>query len=121
MPWTYSQSTGRLSHDGAFIGLGYSGRGAGKNNPGAQTQMMIGPIPRGTYKIHAPFTHPHSGAYTMRLTPEQGTFTFGRSGFMMHGDSVLHPGEASDGCIIQNLGVRHRVWESGDRVLKVEL
>lgn len=40
--------------------------------------MMIGPIPRGTYKIHAPFTHPHSGAYIMRLTPEQGTFTFGR-------------------------------------------
>lgn len=54
MPWTYSQQTGRLYRDGTFIGPGYSGRGTGKDNPGAQTQVGIGPIPRGTYTIGAP-------------------------------------------------------------------
>lgn len=119
MPWTYSQTTGRLSHDGALIGIGYSGRDAGKNNPAAQTQEGVGPIPRGTYTIGAPFTHPHTGIYSMRLTAEGGTNTFGRSGFLMHGDSVDHPGQASDGCIVQNLTVRHQVWTSGDRTLVV--
>ncbi|MGH8782615.1 tlde1 domain-containing protein [Paraburkholderia sp.] len=119
MPWTYSQNTGRLSHDGALAGIGYSGRDAGKNNSATQMQEGVGPIPRGTYKITAPFTHPHTGIYSMRLIPQPGTQTFGRSGFLMHGDSVDHPGEASDGCIVQSLGVRHQVWASGDRTLVV--
>jgi hypothetical protein len=119
MPWTYNQTTGRLSHDGALTGIGYSGRDTGKNRPAAQIKKGIGPIPRGTYTIGAPFTHQHTGAYSMRLTPEAGTNTFGRSGFLMHGDSVNHPGQASDGCIIQNLTVRVQVWKSGDRTLVV--
>ncbi len=119
MPWEYSQHTGRLYHDGNFVGLGYAGRGSGKDNPATQMQVGIGPIPRGIYTVGPPFTHPHAGVYTLRLTPQPGTVTFGRSGFMMHGDSIEHPGQASDGCIIQNLSVRRRVWESGDRTLKV--
>lgn len=119
MPWIYSQHTGRIYHDGSFVGLGYAGRGAGKNNPAAQTQEGVGPLPRGTYTIGPPFTHQHAGVYTMRLTPQPGTATFGRSGFMMHGDSIDNPGQASDGCIVQNLSVRRQVWESGDRRLEV--
>src|ERR1035438_5538324 len=34
------------------------------------------------------------------LTPESGTNTFGREGFLIHGDSVQNPGTASHGCII---------------------
>lgn len=119
MPWTYSQTTGRLLYDGTVIGIGYSGRDEGKNRSAAQTKEGIGPIPRGTYTIGAPFIHPHTGAYSMRLTPQAGTHTFGRSGFLMHRDSVDHPGQASDGCIVQNLAVRHQVWTSGDRTLVV--
>lgn len=119
MPWTYSQHNGRIYHDGSLVGIGYAGKDDGKDNPAAQNLVGIGPIPRGTYTIGAPFTHPHAGVYTLRLAPQSGTNTFGRSGFMMHGDSIEHPGHASDGCIIQNLMVRRQVWESGDHTLEV--
>ena len=36
MPWAYNQNTGHLPHDGVLVGIGYSGRGAGKNNSVAQ-------------------------------------------------------------------------------------
>jgi hypothetical protein len=44
---------------------------------------------------------------------------FGRCGFFCHGDSIAHPGHASDGCIIQDLTTRHRMWSSGDHELDV--
>lgn len=75
MPWIYRQNTGRIEHDGTLAGVGYSGRGRGKNNPSRQNEAMIGPIPRGTWTIGAPFTHPHAGPYAMRLTPTH-TFTW---------------------------------------------
>lgn len=36
----------------------------------------------------------------MRLTPYVENQMCGRDGFMIHGDSSAHPGEASDGCIV---------------------
>lgn len=119
MPWTYSQSTGRLTRNGVVAGAGYSGEGAGRNNGSMQGSRGSGPIPQGTYTIGAPFHHHHAGDYTMRLTPHLGTNTLGRDGFMMHGDSSRHPGHASEGCIIQNHAVRRQVWSSGDRTLQV--
>ena len=38
---------------------------------------------------------------------------------MMHGDSRAHPDEASNGCIIESLPARERVWNSNDHVLAV--
>ncbi len=84
-----------------------------------QNVRNTGPIQVGSYTISAPFHHPHAGNYTMRLTPQQGTDTFGRNGLLIHGDSVQHPGQASNGCIIQNQQARHRIWTSGDRTLQV--
>jgi hypothetical protein len=46
MSWTYKQSTGELDHNGAAIGAGYSGHGAGLNNPAMQNVHDVGPIPR---------------------------------------------------------------------------
>jgi hypothetical protein len=100
MPWTYSQSTGRLTRNNIVAGTGYSGRGAGRNNGDMQRSRGTGPIPQGSYTIGAPFSHSHAGHYTMRLTPQHGTNTFGRNGLMIHGDSVRHPGQASEGCVI---------------------
>lgn len=119
MTWTYSQSTGRLKHNGLPQADGYSGWGAGKNNVSMQATSSIGPIPKGEYRIAEPFTHPHAGPYTMRLHPKPGTMTYGRSGFMIHGDSVSNPGSASEGCIILAPTIRHRIWNSGDRNLEV--
>lgn len=61
MPWIYHQSSGRLYYNGSYVEGGYSGQGSGENNPGMQNMANVGPIPRGEYRIGAPFTHQHAG------------------------------------------------------------
>jgi hypothetical protein len=55
----------------------------------------------------------------MRLTPAPENTMFGRDGFLMHGDSIEHPGCASEGCIIVGRAVREAVSESDDKSLEV--
>jgi len=118
--WTYAQKTGELQQDGKHIANGYSGVAAGKNNPAMQQVANVGPIPQGDWTIAGPpvDTRDH-GPYVLRLQPALQTETFGRSGFLMHGDSIESPGCASHGCVIMPRPVRERVWNSGDRDLKV--
>jgi hypothetical protein len=117
--FTYVQRTGNLYHNGQLIGQGYSGYPPHKNNPDSEQIHNFGPIPRGLYTIGIPHDSPHVGPYAMSLMPEDGTNTYGRSDFLMHGDSISNPGLASHGCIIQNKGVRHVVGTSNDNQLKV--
>jgi hypothetical protein len=120
MTWTYHQQTGELRDaSGTSIGTGYSGSPAGKNDPSKQDIPDVGPIPRGEYTIGEPFDSPTHGPYAMHLTPAAGNVMFGRSGFLMHGDSVEHPGAASEGCIIMSPAVRHSLWLSSDHALTV--
>ncbi len=118
--WTYAQKTGELQQDGRHIGNGYSGAGAGKNNPATQQVPNVGPIPQGDWTVVGPpaNTQEH-GPYVLHLQPAAQTETFGRSGFLMHGDSIESPGCASHGCVIMPRPVREQVWNSGDRELKV--
>jgi hypothetical protein len=44
---------------------------------------------------------------------------FGRSGFLIHGDSFVKPGKASRGCIIMGRLIRNAIAASGDRLLRV--
>jgi hypothetical protein len=44
---------------------------------------------------------------------------FGRTGFLIHGDSLQHPGRASNGCIILPRPIRDRIAASGDDQLTV--
>ena len=118
--WIYEQSTGRLSStETGFSAIGYSGSGAGKNNSTMQSVRDVGPIPCGIYAISAPFDSPEHGPYALRLWPDAANNMFGRSGFLMHGDSLEHPGCASQGCVIMPRDVRQKVWESFDRELRV--
>lgn len=122
MPWQYEQSTGKLSKDGVLVDAGYSGFGSGLNNPDAQQVPDMGPIPAGSWAIEGPpFDSPSHGPYVLRLTPAEDTETFGRSGFLIHGDEVAHAGEhlASHGCIILARATRSRIWQSGDSSLEV--
>lgn len=118
--WTYAQKTGELEHDGQPVANGYSGCGEGKNNPELQQVHNIGPVPQGDWTISGPpeNTSEH-GPYVLRLTPMPETETFGRTGFLIHGDSKTAPGSASQGCVILPHFVREKVWESGDRDLEV--
>jgi Protein of unknown function (DUF2778) len=118
--WTYRQSTGELLKDGSFIAQGYSGHGNGKNNPAAQSTHNVGPIPAGAWTVTGvPVDTSTHGPFVLRLEPCNGTQTFGRSGFLIHGDSRTNPGGASQGCIILPRFIRERVWASTDRALTV--
>lgn len=118
--WTYEQLTGKIYQNGGVsLATGYSGFRQGKNNPAMQDVPDVGPIPEGEWAISAPQDSPTHGPYAMHLTPMLDTNTRGRSAFLIHGDSVVHPGEASMGCIILPKFARQRIWESGDHVLNV--
>ena len=118
--WTYVQSTGDLLQDGKRVDTGYSGCDEGKNNPAMQAVHDMGPIPQGTWTIIGPpFGTTEHGPNVLRLEPVVGTNTFGRDGFLMHGDNVHFPGTASKGCIIMAPNTRLSVWASQDLKLDV--
>jgi hypothetical protein len=120
MPWTYSQSSGKLLLNETLIATGYSGHEEGLNNPALQNEAQIGPIPQGAYTI-GPVTanHPGKGPIVMELIPRPGTQVFGRSGFLIHGDNQALDRGASHGCIILDRLTREKVAASADRNLVV--
>ena len=119
MNWKYESSTGRLiSPDGELVATGYAGGNCGenpegKNNPAMQDVQAIGPLPEGTYTYTEHIDHPKLGPFAIILIPDEGNEMYGRSAFRMHGDSVSHPGCASEGCIIMPRAIRERVFASG--------
>lgn len=119
MTWIYSQESGKLKWGDQVIGTGYSGHGDGKNSPAHEDVPNVGPIPRGTYEIGSPFDTETHGPFVMRLSPSGSTYTFGRSGFLIHGDSIKAPGTASEGCIILARSIRERIASSQDNQLTV--
>jgi len=120
MTWSYSQQSGQLSHDGELIATGYSGIGAGLNNPAAQDQPFVGPLPRGSYGIGAVVADGgHLGPFVMPLTPWAVNNMFGRAGFFIHGDNAQLNNTASNGCIILARQWRTMIASSGDTLLTV--
>ena len=120
MAWTYEQSLGRMmSQSGVVIANGYSGAGDGKNNPTEEYVKNIGPIPAGSYTVGPPIDSPIHGPFALPLLPDLDNDMYGRSGFMMHGDSLQHPGNASEGCIIMPRFAREQVWNGGDHRIVV--
>lgn len=117
--FTYSQRTGMFTHNGVLLGTGYSGLGLCKNNPDMQNVVGQGPIPQGFYTIEPAVEGTMHGPLALPLTPEAGNHMFGREGFMIHGDSTEHPGQASHGCIILPREVREAILTSGDDLLEV--
>lgn len=120
--WAWSQSRGELyDATGALVAVGYSGHGDGVNNPACQDLPNVGPLPQGVWRLNSPRDVPGRGPYVLPLTPAATTQTFGRDGFLIHGDSVEHPDarEASHGCLILRRDVRARLWDSGDHELEV--
>ena len=101
----YNQTSGLFrvwNSDGhlAYSVVGYAGRGEGKNQPTAQDRAGVVPLPTGVYLVGAPFAHPRLGPVAFRLTPVPSNAMYGRSAFLIHGDSKERPGQASSGCIV---------------------
>jgi hypothetical protein len=103
------------------VATGYSGAEPnGKNKPNMEAVVGIGPIPCGYYTITGPpYNDLKHGPFVLKLIPDPTNQMFGRSDFLMHGDSIENPGCASKGCIIMPRNIRERVWNSGDRELLV--
>lgn len=121
MTWTYHQNSRKLLHDNVEISEGYSGKGDEKNKHDKQDVTDRGPIPVGKYTLNGgPFKHYKTGVYTIKLLPDPSNEMFGRDNFMIHGDSIKHPGEASKGCIVLPLDIRKKIWQSGDHKIEVE-
>ncbi len=119
MTYRYRQSTGEFWQDATLLGVGYSGFGLGKNNPALQDTVRVGPLPAGRYGISGPTDTQAHGAVVFTLTPDKSNTMHGRSGFLIHGDSRRHPGQASNGCIILDLALREAIARSTDRSLVV--
>jgi hypothetical protein len=119
MSWKYIQANGNLIFGGKLIAAGYSGFGPGKNNPAMQSIPNVGPIPVGKYTIGLAFESEKDGPVVMHLMPAEETETFGRGGFLIHGDNAAHMGSSSHGCIILSRPVRLAIAASEDRELEV--
>lgn len=116
--WYYKQSTGDLLHNNTKVAVGYSGQGAGLNNPDLENVRDYGPIPRGLYTIGKAFKHPSKGPVCMRLSPVNHN-SLGRDGFLIHGDNALGNNTASEGCIILWRPIREQIAKSNDIELTV--
>lgn len=99
-----------------LIGPGYSGHFPHINSPGAQNLKNLGPIPTGFYTLEGPVSKKLSGETvgpsSWHLIPDPNTKMYGRSGFMIHGDTEAEAHDASDGCIISPYWVRVKFLSS---------
>ena len=116
MTWRYCQDSGMIYQGGSLVGQGYSGHGEGVNCHALEHVPNVGPIPCGGWVVGPPFFSDTHGPYCLPLTPKSWQ---ARWGFLIHGDSFSHPGQASEGCIILTREVRMKIWNSGDHDLEV--
>lgn len=120
--WSYSQTTGELSHNDVVVAKGYSGRGNGLNDPAMQDVPMVGPCPQGTYTIGNAHNEPQLGPVAMRLQPAAANKMFGRAGFFIHGDNAGLDHTASEGCLIFDRETRSGIAAAvlqGDNTLHI--
>ena len=86
-----------------------------------QQVAKVGPIPRGDWEIGQFFDDASGkGPIVAHLTPLPDVETFGREGFMIHGDNREVNHTASEGCIVLPHVVRQMVMASADRLLTVK-
>lgn len=115
----YVQSTGELIGLPEGKVIGYSGQPPHVNSTGSQGIHGAGPIPRGLWKVGAFADSSHMGPLAIELQAADGTETFGRTGFFVHGDSASHPGFASHGCIILPRGARQAIVDNAVTEIEV--
>jgi hypothetical protein len=98
---------------------GYSGHGAGLNNPNLERIKGIGPIPRGKWRIvRWEDHHGELGPQVAILEPD-GWDAYDRSLFRIHGDNSLGNYSASNGCISASRAVRDAWRASGEMKFEV--
>lgn len=115
----YQSQTGEISLDGGGINTGYSGHGAGLNNPEMENVVGVGPIPRGKWHIVRWDDHHAGKGPIVAVLEPVGHDAHGRSAFLIHGDNSAMNHTASHGCIIAARGIREALRASGETELVV--
>ncbi len=105
---TFSQSSGSIScvdenNNSYYEKNGYAGTGEGRNNPEAQDQLGIGPLPRGDWQtVGNWYNSPDTGKNTIVLLPlsrnECEKTKRDCTSFRIHGNNARN--DASQGCIV---------------------
>ena len=112
MKYTYTRYWGIFTAPGEapgaskLVGYGYSGHQDALNDIHKQNLQGVGPLPAGTYIITAIRDDPERGKHTCELLPQTTNKMYGRSGFLIHGDTDAEAHNASDGCIIAPFLIR---------------
>jgi hypothetical protein len=83
-----------------IVGYGYSGQPSALNDIHRQNVQNVGPLPAGTYVINEIVDDIKRGKHTCVLVAAPTNKMYGRSGFLIHGDTEAEAHDASDGCII---------------------
>jgi Protein of unknown function (DUF2778) len=121
MSWVFVIRTAALyAPSGGWYTNAYAGNGADKNNPDAEFVKNHGPLPVGGYTMLLPLEGTHLGPCAIPLLPDPSNDMGGRGDFFIHDDSVDHPGDASDGCLVtEGVTSRRTMWASPDHRLVV--
>ena len=112
MKYTYTRYWGIFTVPGEapgaekLVGYGYSGAVMALNDIHKSNIEMVGPLPAGTYVIENVYDDSRRGNHTCVLRPHPDNKMYGRSGFLIHGDTLSESHNASDGCIITTFAVR---------------
>ncbi|WP_416385516.1 tlde1 domain-containing protein [Tsuneonella sp. CC-YZS046] len=122
----YETRSGRLVSErgsgAGIIAIGYAGAKDCINDPEKARVRSCGPIPQGRYRIYER-SHPRFAYPAYALVPLEGTETFGRTGFWIHGDNRARNRSASTGCIVidraARLRLRRELLAGADPVLTV--
>lgn len=125
--WSYNSRTGVLTGEklGARAASGYSGYGRGYNNPEAESEENVGPIPRGLYRVTAVYKSHEDrlaagykkdlGSFVVHLAAHGSSDTFGRDLFRVHHDNDKGDRSGSRGCIVMPQWAREK-FEVGDYI-----
>jgi RHS repeat-associated protein len=93
--------------------LAYSGHGIGLNNPSMQNIQNVGPITQGSFTFGREQDYVtarnHKLKNAMIIKPLPGTYTFGRGGYMFHGDNAAANRSGSEGCIVTDKDTRDQI------------
>jgi hypothetical protein len=101
-------------------GPAYSGAPGYVDDPSAEAIRECGPIPEGRWHIGSMVADGGKlGPNVLPLTPADGTATYGRGGFWIHGDSSAHNESASEGCIVTAPTIRQAIAADPDHTLSV--
>jgi hypothetical protein len=114
--FTYVQRMGHLFFGPALVSICYSGHLAGLNNPGAEGEKDIGPIPAGDYLLTDVHDSLTTGPLSIRLAPDAKTrvriVSLGRApdSFLIHGSDVHDEDHhSSHGCVVASRQSRESI------------